>query len=245
MNPSDLGLSRVFGIARRRLRIAWLVATGENAVPVVGAVAVALVLIGWLAPWRWPEPAAFGLSAGVALALVGYALAFRVSDFKVARALDRGLEANDIVTSALEIDRGSPFAPQLYSQVESLTTDDAARAVRVPFNYKPWLLGAVLLAAAVALAVVRNPADDDRDRLAEERLAIEQVAEAVETRAEELAQDPLTADLAEELGALAESLSRETDLDAALKKLEEASTELESNTDAESLAQREIGRAHV
>ncbi len=238
MTPRDLGLARVFAVARRRLRLAWLVATGELTVPVVGAAAVGLVLVGWLMPWRWPEPAALAVPVAVAVGLVGYAVVFRVSDFKVARALDRGLEQHDTVTTALELASDNPFAGRLHQQVAALTPDDASRAVRVPGNARPWLVGGLLLVAAVALAVVRNPADDDRDRLAQEQAAIDEVAATVEARAEELAEDPLTADLAAELDALADELARSSDIDEALERLAEATAELESDTDTDSLAER-------
>ena len=238
MNPTELGLARVFAAARRRLRAAWILATGELTLPVIGAAALGLVLVGWLIPWRWPEPAALVVSVGSALLVVGYGLLFRVSDFKVARALDRGLDSHDAVTSALEVDPASPFSARMYQQVDGLTTADASNAIKLRFNYKPFLLGGVLLVAAVVFAVVRNPADDDRDRLAREQLAIEEVGEDVEALAEQLAEDPATAELAEDLEALAADVSRADDLSEALEKLEQSTAELEARTDAESLSKR-------
>ncbi|MEM7324504.1 MAG: hypothetical protein AAF531_15550, partial [Actinomycetota bacterium] len=176
MTPADLGLGRVFTAARRRLRAAWILATGELTMPAVGAAALGLVLVGWLIPWRWPEPAALVVAVGSALVLFGYGLLFRVSDYQVARALDRGLGGHDAVTSALEVDPASPFSARIYGQVDRLTTADASMAIRLRFNHRPFLIGAALLVAAVVFAVIRNPADDERDRLAREQLAVTEAA---------------------------------------------------------------------
>ncbi|MGB5756765.1 MAG: hypothetical protein WBM50_07615, partial [Acidimicrobiales bacterium] len=152
MTPTELGLGRVFSVARRRLRLAWLTATGELALPTAAAAAVGLVLLGWLVPWTWPEPVALVAMVGTAVVLVGYAVLFRVSDFKVARALDRGLGSHDSITSALEITPDHPFSERVYRQARSVDAEDAGRAVPVRFNPKPWLLAGALLVAALVLA---------------------------------------------------------------------------------------------
>ncbi len=242
MTPGDLGLAKVFATARRRLRAAWMAATGEMVVPALGAAAVALVLIGWIWPWPWPEPAAAVVVAAGLVGLIGYGLFFRVPDFVVARALDRGLENHDELTTALEVDPDGAFSERLFDRVGELTTDDASEAIGLPFSWKPWAIGGALLVAALGLAVVQNPADDDRARLDAERAAIAEVAETLETRAEELADNPETEALAAEVAALAEELARESDLDDALARLEEVSTELAEANDAEALAERAASR---
>ncbi|MEL6980827.1 MAG: hypothetical protein AAFO29_00220, partial [Actinomycetota bacterium] len=83
-SPSDLGLAQLFRAARRRLRLAWLAATSNTVLPVLGSVALALVLIGWLVPWSWPEPAAAVAVVGALVVLAGWAVAFRVPDAQVA-----------------------------------------------------------------------------------------------------------------------------------------------------------------
>ncbi len=121
MTPKDLGLARVFAVARRRLRLAWLVATGELTLPLVSGAAVGLVLIGWFVPWRWPEPAAAVVVVASIAVLAAGAVLLRLSDFTVARALDRGLSGHDAVTAALEVSPSNPFADRLQDGVRSLT----------------------------------------------------------------------------------------------------------------------------
>lgn len=43
---------------RRRLRLVWAWATAAWVAPAVAGVALAAVVVGWLRPWAWPEPAA-------------------------------------------------------------------------------------------------------------------------------------------------------------------------------------------
>jgi hypothetical protein len=55
---------------RRRLRLAWGVATAELVAPVVAGVALMLVVVGRFRPWSWPEPAALAVAgASVPLAV--------------------------------------------------------------------------------------------------------------------------------------------------------------------------------
>ena len=59
---------------RRRLRVAWAVATAQLLAPVVAAIALLLVLLGRLTDLPWAEPAALWLAVGAALAVALYAL---------------------------------------------------------------------------------------------------------------------------------------------------------------------------
>ncbi|MGH9036404.1 MAG: hypothetical protein ACRD0O_11625, partial [Acidimicrobiia bacterium] len=89
------GLQALLAAVRRRLRLAWTVATGQLVAPLLAGAVLALVLIGRYRPWAWPEPAAvaFFLLALVALVVAGVAL--RVSPGVTARAADRGLQTGD------------------------------------------------------------------------------------------------------------------------------------------------------
>lgn len=62
---------------RRRLRLAWGVATGQWLAPAVAVVALGLVVAGRLRPWAWPEPAAVGVAVAAVVALVVAALAVK------------------------------------------------------------------------------------------------------------------------------------------------------------------------
>ncbi len=59
---------------RRRLRLAWGVATAQWIAPAVAGLALALVLAGRMRPWAWPEPVAVGLAVVAVAALVVAAL---------------------------------------------------------------------------------------------------------------------------------------------------------------------------
>ncbi len=89
---------------RRRLRLAWGVATAQWLAPAVAAVALALVLAGRVRPWAWPEPAALALVAVAVVALVVASLVVRVPLLVAARAADRGLGTGDVFATALELE---------------------------------------------------------------------------------------------------------------------------------------------
>ena len=76
---------------RRRLRLAWALATGQLFAPLIGLLLLLLVLVARLRPWTWPEPAALMLGAVAAPALLAAALLLRVPVTVAARAADRGL----------------------------------------------------------------------------------------------------------------------------------------------------------
>ncbi len=89
---------------RRRLRLAWAVATAELVAPLVAGVALVLVIVGRFRPWSWPEPAALGVAGASVALLVLAVLALRVPLTVAARAADRGLSTGDAFFTALELD---------------------------------------------------------------------------------------------------------------------------------------------
>ncbi|MGH9002121.1 MAG: hypothetical protein ACRDYV_03230, partial [Acidimicrobiia bacterium] len=86
------GLQSLLAAVRRRLRLAWTVATGQLFAPLLAGAVLVLVLLGRFRPWAWPEPAAAAFFALALLALVATGIGLRVSPAAAARAADRGLE---------------------------------------------------------------------------------------------------------------------------------------------------------
>ena len=226
---------------RRRLRAVWLAATSTAFAPWVAAAAVLIALVGWVRPWSWPEPTAVGLLLVALVAVAVGATALRLPEHTVARALDRSLDTDDALVSALQFSPADPFGDRVHARAESFAAADVRSAMPTPWRPKPWLLAGALVAGLVVLVVVRNPQDSVRDRLAADQEAIEEVAEQFEDAAEQLEAEQ-TGDeadaLAQELRELAESLREADDLESAIDELEAAQDELLRSIDAEDLAQR-------
>ncbi|HEX6382740.1 MAG TPA: hypothetical protein VF180_15970, partial [Acidimicrobiia bacterium] len=60
----------LLGAVRRRLRLAWALATGQLLAPLIGILLLLLVFLARLRPWTWPEPAALVLGAAALPILV-------------------------------------------------------------------------------------------------------------------------------------------------------------------------------
>src|SRR5688500_12873791 len=99
----NAGFGPLLLAVRRRLRLAWALATGQLFAPLLAVLLVLLVVVARLRPWTWPEPVALVLGAIALPALVAAALLLRVSPVVAARAADRGLETGDAFSTALEL----------------------------------------------------------------------------------------------------------------------------------------------
>src|SRR5690606_38639555 len=131
------------------------------------------------------------------------AVALRVPDPVAARAADRGLDARDLVATALEREEADgPFDEQVRARAEELAREaDLRRALPVRVRRRRLALAASLAALAVVAGVAANPQDEVRRQRAAEQARIDAAAEAVEEAATELAEE---LDPATEADALAE-----------------------------------------
>ena len=178
---------------RRRLRVAWAVATAQLLAPVVAAIALLLVLLGRLTDLPWAEPAALWLAVGAALAVALYALLRPVGDPVVARAADRGLRTGDAFATSLELDGAAgdsvddEFRRRVHERAGRLAEHaDPAAAVRYRWYRRPTAATAVLAPAALLLALVANPQDAARAQRAQDRERIEATADVLRAEAERL-----------------------------------------------------------
>ncbi|MEM9134001.1 MAG: hypothetical protein AAGE88_16740 [Actinomycetota bacterium] len=226
-------MRRFLARLRRRLRLVWAWATTAWVAPGVVAAALAVVALGRVVPWGWPEPLAAALVVAALLVVVIAAAIQRLPLPVVARAADRGLATHDSFAAALQFERleGS-FGERIATRAESLAAgaDPATAAPFRPYGRR-WLVAAVLAVGAVGLAVAPNPQDGIRAERAETRALLdalaEQLTEEAEALAEELpdgAEDPAVA----ELLAAAEELRQADDLEAAQEALAEAQDALDA-----------------
>ncbi len=235
-------LHGLFARARRRLRTIWVVATSSAYAPWVGLAALLVALIGWVRPWSWPEPVALGLLIVSVVALLVGAFALRLPSPAVARALDRGLETDDALITALQFAPTDAFGPRVHARANQYAHTPVDEALPVPWRPQPLMIAAGLALAAVAAIVFTNPQDSVREQLAADQQAIEELAEEFEELAEELETAPdATAEtdaIAEQLAALAEALRESDDLETATDELTETQEELLRSIDADDLSQR-------
>jgi len=228
---------RLLAGVRRRLQLGWLVDAAQAAAPFVAAGALLLVLLGWLAPWGWPEPTALVVVAVSLIALVGATLFVKVSVEMAARAADRSLGVKDAFTAALQFRDNEKFGTEIVARAERFATDTTPRQA-VPWKSHPkrWAAAALLGIAALTLALVANPQDDERARAAETADVLEEEAEELEATAESIREleEPTDAELAvaAQLEQLADELRELDELSEAESLLRDASTELSPDASA-------------
>ena len=235
------GVESLLQRGSRRLRTIWLAATATMTAPWIALLAILVALVGWVRPWSWPEPVALAvLVIGVVAIAVGTML-LRLPRHTVAVALDRGLDTDDALVTALQFAPTDPFGDRVHARAGNYVDAPLEDALPMPWRLRPWMIVAVLLAGLIALIVVQNPQDDVRTRLAEEQEQIDALADEFEQRAEDIEAEDLgeTGDqLAEELRALAEALREADDLDAAIDELDSTQEDLLRSLDSQDLAQR-------
>ncbi|MCP3938245.1 MAG: hypothetical protein GY708_23095, partial [Actinomycetia bacterium] len=223
---------------RRRLRVLWAVATAERALPAAAAVALVLAAAARFRASTWLEPGAVVVMVIAAAAVLLVAAVFPIAPLVVVRAIDNGSRSKDALATAFEIGEDDPFAGRVIERATSSIPSEMSNALPLKTTWKPWVVGAGLLAATVVLLAIANPQDDVRARQQAEAEAIAEVADEVDELAEELASDPDLTEEAERLSALADELRRSSDYESALEALDEVERELATQLDAESLAQR-------
>lgn len=233
---------------RRRLRLAWALATVQLVAPAVAAAALVLVLIGRVRPWSWPEPAAVAVAGAAMLTVVAAALAVRVPITVAARAADRGLATGDAFATALELERRHPPSP-LADHVKARAVDLAAgrsASDAVPLRLRPrrLLVVGVLATCAVVLGLVANHQDDVRRRQAGEQRALAAEAARLAKAADELkkaAQSRGQEEVARQVQELARALAA-ANLQEGRAAVDKAARELASGLSPDLLAQKAAAR---
>ena len=233
-------MNELLASVRRRLRVAWAVATADIVVPVALAVAAGLVVLARFRPWIWPEPVAWLLLASVLVTIGGTALVLRVPMIVAARAADRGLATDDAFATALEVGE-HPFAGRVHARAASLAAGRRGTdAVPLPIRPRRVAVSALLALAVAAFVVVPNPQDGVRARAAAADEALDAEADAVEEAAVALRTDagPTAEAAAARLEALAEELRQAEGLEEGQAALDRAAAELAAGIEPGFLAQK-------
>lgn len=245
MNDPAGAVSRLLVAVRRRLRVAWAVATGQLFAPVLGILLIVLVLMARLRPWTWPEPMALVLGVVAVPVLVGAALLVRVPLPVAARAADRGLDTGDAFTTVLELDAGrlpdGPLSERVRGRAAALASGRrAADAVRLRLEPRRLALSGLLVVLAAGLAVLPNHQDDVRRRRAAEQALTKNEAKALRKAAKTLpaTSDGKKSEAAKALEALARQLERSPNLETAKKALDAAVAKLALGLDPAFLSQK-------
>lgn len=226
---------------RLRMRMAWFAATVQRLAPYLGLAVVVILGVGWLTPFddAW---LAIGILAGAFLvSLFSAASVFRISDWDASRAAERGLNARDIFTTALEFNDESEVMHQIIQRRADAVADasDPAMAIPIGVDHKPLRLLGIAAAIAVVIGFLpplgSTPAlsSDVRDAIAAEADQIEQLASAAKKADVETSDE-----IVEELGRLAEELRNAESLEQALDYLEGSEKRLEGQIDPEFLSQK-------
>lgn len=226
---------------RRRLRLAWAVATLQVVAPLVAGAALALVVAGRMFDIPNSDVAALWLVATVVVLVAGYAMFCKVPEMVVARAADRGLGTRDAFATSLELADQSDddFSQRVQIRASELAAVSTSKAA-VPLRWRRRPTGIAMLVApaAIALALMANPQDAMREDRARDEAAIEATADVLRSEAERIAQQPEGAEAAARLEQLAADLEKADSLDKAQELLDQAAAELREQVGDDLLAKK-------
>lgn len=224
-----------------RIRLAWLSATAQQLAPYLGLLIVIIFLTDWLTAWNGSIAWSLGALAGFVLALGTRAATFRITDWEVSRAAERGLGARDAFTTALEFsDPGNDVHRAIQAEADEIAFTASPKQA-IPVRPQADRLRQVGLAAALALALAFLPPLSDTPALSTDiQTALEAEAQEVERIADAIAAEEVenSEELLEELRRLAEELRTAQSLEEALESLADADTRLDAKLDPNQLAQK-------
>jgi hypothetical protein len=227
---------------RRRLRLAWALATAQWALPALAASVVALLLLARMRPWLWPTRAAAVALVGGLLVVVVAAVVVRIPNLVTARVVDVGLGTKDALATALELSTSTepqPFLAAIQRRADSLISGrKPAEAVPLQWSPKRLAFASVLIAGAVALVVVPNHQDAVRRAKAQERAELAKTADELRKQAAEVAALPSGAAAATTLQKLAEELAKTNSLERGQEAIDKALAELQAGVPPSFLADK-------
>lgn len=241
--PTPPEVERFLSSVTRRLRRAWAAHLAGVVAPVAAVLGLALVILGRLRPWSWPEPAAVAVVlAAIAVWVLG-TFVRRIAPWQAARAADRSLATGDALEASLDLDgQPGPLVAAVHQRASTIAAGHPiADAVPIVWPRRPLLVALAVSVVAGALAVIANPQDDVRARRAAEQAALSEEAALLEEAAdalEEAGDVPAADELAEALRALAEELEAAPDLEAGLDAIDDAAADLAERLDPGFLSQK-------
>lgn len=220
---------------RRRLRLAWAVATGQLLAPAALGGAVLLTAAGRIRPIGWADLAALAAVGAALVALLAVALVRPVPLSVAARAADRGLGSHDVFATALELGVAGPLPDRVRERAGSLASGQAARdAVRLHLQPRRLAVSALLLLAALGLGVLPNPQDEVAQRRAVEQALLDEQSQHLSQAAAELGKSPAgraQQAAARELERAARELHAAQGLEAGRRALDQAAARLARQID--------------
>jgi hypothetical protein len=223
------------------MRLAWSVATVQLIAPFVAAGLVIVAAVDWLGPWDGILLPAL-MIGGFVLAAGGLSALFvPISDWEAARTAERGLDARDALTTALEFsNEEEPLHRAIQRRAESvIATRKPREAVGLVASQRSLGIATTLIAAALLVGLLPPLGGDGAQTTgfgeiaAGEAAEAERMADAIETAGMANADE-----LAEQLRSLADELRRSDSLEEALEAIDEAQTNLEGKLDADFLSQK-------
>lgn len=231
----------LFNAIRRRLRLAWAVATLQVVAPMVALAALAMVVAGRMFDIPASDIVALWMVTGVVVLIGGYAVFCRVPEMLVARAADRGLGTRDAFATSLEFtdETDDDFAQRVQARAQELAAVSTSKAaVPLRLRRRPTGIAVLVAPAAIVLALMANPQDAMRQDRARDAAAIEATADVLRSEAERIAQQPEGAAAAERLEQLAADLEKTDSLDKAQELLDQAAAELRDQVGPDLLAKK-------
>jgi hypothetical protein len=251
-------LDRVLAMTRRRMRVNRALSVGGPALLAAAVALAAWVAAARFAPLSRPGAIAAGTLVAVALVIAVAAAVVRIPDRWAAWAADRWLRQPETFATALELrgawveqTRGGPTATELRPTADGglagehlRRAEAAAEAIhrlpdrpRVPARVLAAATAVVLVAAGIA--ALGDPQRAARERIAQERAATGEQADALRAAAEEQRRSGRPADraAAERLERLADRLEG-TDIETALERLQAEQAALAERMIGDLAAQR-------
>lgn len=226
---------------RIRMRLAWMSATAQRYAPHVGVLLVVVFAADWLIPLQHGL-AITGSVLGIALLLLVIGgFSFRISDWDAARAAERGLNARDALTTALEFADAEDGVHRIIQERADRVAAESEPAVAIPIRADSSRLRQFGIAGALALLIGLLPPLGSSPALSSAVAeAIEAEAEQVERIAEAVAEADVetSEEIVTELERVAEELRRSETLEEALQTLEDAETRLAERVDPSFLSQK-------
>lgn len=226
---------------RLRMRLAWLAATAQRLAPLVGLGVVVALALEWLTPFEHGLLASGLLIGAFALVLTVSALVVHISPWDASRAAERGLDARDALTTALEFDDPDDDVHQLIQRRADQIADASQVSAAIPIHADGRRVKQVMAAGAIALLIGILPqpgastalSADDQAALDNEAEQVDRIADAVEQA------DVGTSDeIVSELRRLAEELRTSETLEQALQSIQDAEKRLDAKADPDFLSQK-------
>lgn len=226
---------------RARMRLAWLSATAQRYAPFIGFLVVIVLAIDWLTVFDRGLMVSGLVLGGYALLLVAGAVALRISAWDASRAAERGLDARDALTTALEFADPDDGVHRLIQERADLLAAESRASEAIPIRADAVRLRQLGMAAALAVVIGLLPplgstpalSSDLRAALEEEAQQLERIAQALEEADVETSED-----IRDELERLVNELRSAETLEQALQALEESETRLGEQVDADFLSQK-------